>query len=159
MHTHETKYSSQKIWRGADRHQRWRCAFDGQPTKALRIIPLLRDIGHSLLIVRENSNFWTDRCTLMEQSLSDRVDGEELIDTKVGGVHSTDSWWHPSQVYPSHMVLIQSLLIIPENSNYLMYGFMEQTLSDRGYVEELIDTNAWGVHSTDSRQKLSKLCL
>ena len=34
----------------------------------------------------------------MEQSLADRGDGEELIETKVGGVHSTDSRLRPSSV-------------------------------------------------------------
>ena len=32
-----------------------------------------------------------DQWTLMEQSLADRDVGEKLIDTKVGGVHSTDN--------------------------------------------------------------------
>ena len=31
----------------------------------------------------------------MEQSLADRDDGEEVIDTKVGGVHSTDKDLRP----------------------------------------------------------------
>ena len=35
----------------------------------------------------------------MEQSLADRDDGEDLIEAKVGGVHSTDSQLQPSQVY------------------------------------------------------------
>ena len=90
MHTHGTKFSRQRICRGADRNQSWRCAFDEQPTKALQSMPLLCKIGHRRQIMRENSNFLTDRCTLMEQSLEDREDGVELIDTKVGGVHSTD---------------------------------------------------------------------
>ena len=34
----------------------------------------------------------------MEQSLEDSGDGEELIDTKVEGVHSTDKGLRPSQV-------------------------------------------------------------
>ena len=33
----------------------------------------------------------------MEQSLADRGDREELIDTKVGGVHLTDEDLWPSQ--------------------------------------------------------------
>ena len=34
----------------------------------------------------------------MEQSLADRSDGEEQIDTKVGGVHSTDGRQQPSEI-------------------------------------------------------------
>ena len=34
----------------------------------------------------------------MEQSLADTGDGEELIETKVGGVNSMDSPLQPSQV-------------------------------------------------------------
>ena len=34
----------------------------------------------------------------MEQRLTDRGNGEELIDTKVEGVHSTDNRPLPSQV-------------------------------------------------------------
>ena len=34
----------------------------------------------------------------MGQSLTDIGDGEELIDTKVGGVHLTDSRIRPSQI-------------------------------------------------------------
>ena len=33
----------------------------------------------------------------MEQSLKDRGDGKEVIDTKLGGVHSTDSRLQPSK--------------------------------------------------------------
>ena len=33
----------------------------------------------------------------MEQSLADRGDGEELVDNKLGGVHSTDNRLQPSQ--------------------------------------------------------------
>ena len=39
-----------------------------------------------------------DRWTLMEQSLADIGDGEQLIDTKVGGMDSTDSQLRPSKV-------------------------------------------------------------
>ena len=91
MHTHGRKFSRQRGWKGDDRHLSWRFAFDGQPITALPSMPLAFDMGHSLLIMLENSNYWTDRCTLMEQSLADRGDGKEMIDTKVGGVHSTDS--------------------------------------------------------------------
>ena len=38
-----------------------------------------------------NSKSRTDRCTRVEESLADRGDGEELTDTNLGGVHSTDS--------------------------------------------------------------------
>ena len=34
----------------------------------------------------------------MEQSLADIDDGEELIDTKLGGVHFTDNRLQPSQL-------------------------------------------------------------
>ena len=37
-----------------------------------------------------------DRCTRMKQSLTDSDEGEELIDTKVGGVHTTGSQLEPS---------------------------------------------------------------
>ena len=37
----------------------------------------------------EKSNFCKDHCTLVEKSLADRVDGEEMMDIKFGGVHST----------------------------------------------------------------------
>ena len=37
----------------------------------------------------------------MEQSLPDGDDGEELIDTKVEGVHSTDKDSWPSEKYAS----------------------------------------------------------
>ena len=86
------------VWRGTDRHQSWACAFDGQPTTALPNMPLACDMGICLLIMREISNFSTGRCTLLEQSLAYRGDGEEMTDTKVGGVHSTDSRLQPSKV-------------------------------------------------------------
>ena len=35
----------------------------------------------------------------MEQSLADRGDGAEQIDTNVGGVHSTDGRQQPSKMY------------------------------------------------------------
>ena len=50
------------------------------------------------MIMRQISKSSTSRCTLMELSLADRGDGEELIDTKIGGVHLTDSWQQPSKV-------------------------------------------------------------
>ena len=65
---------------------------------ALPIMPLLFNVGFSLQIMQQISNFWTDRCTLMEQSLADRVYEEELIDTKGWGVHSTDSLQQPYQL-------------------------------------------------------------
>ena len=39
-----------------------------------------------------------DKCTLIEQNLADRDDGEELIDTKVEGIHLADKGQWPSQV-------------------------------------------------------------
>ena len=53
-------------------------------------MPLVLDMGDILLIMRKNTNSRVNRCTLMEQSLADRDDGEKLIDTKVGGVHLTN---------------------------------------------------------------------
>ena len=49
-----------------------------------------------LLIMQLNSKSWTDRRTLMAQSLADYGDGEEQIDTKDEGVNSTDSLLQPS---------------------------------------------------------------
>ena len=37
--------------RGADKHQSWGCTFDEQPTMALQIIPLVYDMGYSLLSI------------------------------------------------------------------------------------------------------------
>ena len=53
---------------------------------------------HDLLIMRQISNFRMDRCTHKEKSLADSDDGEELIDTKLGGSHSTDKRLQPSQL-------------------------------------------------------------
>ena len=157
MHTHGTKFSRQRIWRGTDRHKSWRCAFDRQPIKALQSMPLLCDTGHSLLIMRKNSNFCTDQCILMEQSLADRGYVEKLIITKAGGVHSTESRQKPSKLCLYYVIL----LIMLENSNYWMdrCTLMEQSLADGGDGEEQIDTKAGGVYSTYSRQKPSKICL
>ena len=44
-------------------------------------------------------SLWTDQCTLMEQSLADKGDRGELIDSKVGGVHSTVKDLRPSQIW------------------------------------------------------------
>ena len=98
MHTHGTKFSRQSWCRRADRHQCWRCVSDGQLTTALPSMPLVCNIGISTLIMRKNYKSWTDRCTLMEQSLADRNDGEKLIDTKIGDVHSMDSRLRPSKL-------------------------------------------------------------
>ena len=67
------KFSRQRWWRRADGHQSWRCEFDGQRPTVLPNVPLVYDMSINLLI---NSNFWTDRCTLMKQSLADRGDEE-----------------------------------------------------------------------------------
>ena len=48
----------------------------------------------------------------MEQSLADRGDGEQQIDTKVGGVHSMDCRIQSSQLCDIGL----SLLIMQENS-------------------------------------------
>ena len=76
-------------------HQSWRCVFSGQPTTSLPSILLVYDMGPGLLI---NFQSWTDHCTLMEQCLADRVDGEEMVDTKPRGVHLTDSRLQSSPV-------------------------------------------------------------
>ena len=47
----------------------------------------------------------------MEQSLADGCDGEELIDTKVGRVHLTDSQLRPSQVCPYCMLWVLAWLL------------------------------------------------
>ena len=49
----------------------------------------------------QNPAEWADWYTLVEQSLSDRGEGEELLDSKVGGVHSTDSRLRPPKYAPS----------------------------------------------------------
>ena len=55
-------------------------------------------MGISLMAMQWNSNSWTDRCTHMGQSLADRGDGEELIDTKVGSVYTKNKDLQPSKV-------------------------------------------------------------
>ena len=69
------------------------------------IMPLVYDIGISLLSILYNSNSWTDRCTLMEQSLTDRSAGEEQIYPKVGCVHSMDNNLLPNNLIMSDMGL------------------------------------------------------
>ena len=54
----------------------------------------------------------------MEQSLADRGDEEEFIDTKVEGVHSTDSQQQPSQVFLYCVILAYILLIMQYISNF-----------------------------------------
>ena len=49
----------------------------------------------------------------MEQSVTDRGDGEPLIDTKLGGVHLMDSRLQPSQGCLLHVhELLTGLLIM-----------------------------------------------
>ena len=91
-HTHGTKFNRQRWWKGANRHQTWWSAFYGQLTTAL---PTAYDMCTDLLIRREISKSWTDRWTLTEQS---RGDGEKLIDSNLGDMHSTDSRKQPSLV-------------------------------------------------------------
>ena len=74
-----------------------RCAFDGQLTTDLPSMPLVYDMGTYLLIMWRISKSLTDQWTHMEQCLEDRSDEVELIDTKLGGVYSTDSLQHPSK--------------------------------------------------------------
>ena len=44
------------------------------------------------------ADYLTDRCTHVEQSLADRGDREELVDKKLGGVHSKDNRLQPYEV-------------------------------------------------------------
>ena len=97
MHTDGTKFIRQRWWGGADWHQSRRCEFDGQRTTFLPIMPPASDLGTGLLILRKISISCTNQWTHMEQSLADRGDGEDLIDTKVLGVHTTDNKLQPSQ--------------------------------------------------------------
>ena len=123
MHTHATKFNRQRLWRGTDRHQTWGCALNGQRSTVLPSIPLVHDLDSSLVIVRWNSKSWTDRCTLMEQSLADRGDGENLIYSKPRGVHSTDSRLHPSQLCLKRMIWALACWLCGEilNSERLMH--------------------------------------
>ena len=62
----------------------------------------------------------------MEQSLTDRGDEEELTDTKVRGVHSTDSRLHPAQICLQCMIWAKACRVCGKY----------QTL-------ELIDAHSW----------------
>ena len=53
MDTLGTMFWRQKLWRGADRHQTWICALDGQQTTALSSMPPASDMGTGLLIVQK----------------------------------------------------------------------------------------------------------
>ena len=158
MHTHGTKFSRQRWWRGAGRPLRWGFAFDGQPT-VLPSMPLVCDKRLSLLIMRWNSNFWTECCTLMEESLSVRGDWEKVVDTKVGGLHSMVRTVDCSPPKYAYYVIYMDLtpLIMLWNSKFWTdrCTLMEESLADRGDREELVDTKVGGLHSTDSRVKPS----
>ena len=91
----------------------------------------------------------------MEQSLADRGDGEELIDTKFGGVHLTDK---DLRRIPLVYDMGISLLIMWYYWTYRC-PFREQALAGIGDETELIDTKIGGVLSTDSRLQPSQLCL
>ena len=67
----------------------------------------------------------------MEQSLGDQGDGEELIDTKVEGVHSTDRRQQPSQLCPYCVVWP----IMLEISNFWT--------DRRTLMEQEMDRNWW----------------
>ena len=79
----------------------------------------------------------------MEQSLADKGDGEQLIETKVVGVQSTYS-----QLRPSQLCLY-----------CVIWTLMEQSLGDSGDGEELIETKVGGVHSMVSRLQPSDVWL
>ena len=53
-----------------------------------------------------------DRCTLIERSVTVEGDGEELIDTEVGGVHLNDCQLQPSQACLYCVIWGLCLLII-----------------------------------------------
>ena len=160
MHSHGTKFRRQRWLRGIDRHQSWGCAFDGQPTTALPIMPLLCDMGLSLLTMQENSNFWKDRCTLMEQSLQIEVMARNWCH---------QSWWcafdgQPTTALSSIPLLCDmglSLLIMQQNSNFWtdLCTLMKQSIANISDGEELIDTKVGGVRSTDKDLRPSQLCL
>ena len=89
----------------------------------------------------------------MEQNLTDRGDGEALVNTKVGGMYSTDSRLQPCQLC-LYCVLI---MLYNTKSGKDRCTLVEHSLSDRGDGEEQIDTKAGGVHSTESRLQPSQL--
>ena len=95
MHTLGTSFNQQSLWRGADRHPSLGCSIDGQPTTVHPSMPLLYDMDISLMIMWSSSNSWTDIDAHSLKNLTDRADGEELIDTKDGGVHPTNSQLQP----------------------------------------------------------------
>ena len=138
------------------RYLTWRCVFDGRLTTALQIMPLVYDMGTGLLIMLYITKSW-HWWKLMKQSLAYRGDGEELIDTKLGGVHSTDS-----RLQPSHLCLLLLIcalacwLISKSGTDPLTH--LEQSFTDRGDEEGLIETKPGGVHSTDSRLQPSEIC-
>ena len=94
----------------------------------------------------------------MEQSLADKGDGEELIDTKFRGVHLMDSRLKSSQ-------LCLQLLIWHWPAEFAAKllthrcTHMEQSLEDKGDGEELMDSKLWGVLSTEDRLQLSQISL
>ena len=94
----------------------------------------------------------------MEQSLTDRGDGEELIDTKLGGVHSTDSRLQPSS---------SSFWYGHRPADYAInfkswtdpWTHLEKSFADRGDGEDVLEKKLGGVHSMDSRLQPSQMCL
>ena len=87
MHTHGTNLSRQRWWREADRHQ-----VGGMNSTDSRqwSSPLCLYSAWFVVQPADYLVFWTDRCTVMEETLGDRGDGEELISNKVEGVHTMD---------------------------------------------------------------------
>ena len=77
-----------------------------------------------------------------------------MIDTKVWGVHSTDSRLQPSQLAYDTGI---GMHIILYNFRTDRCTLMEQSLTDRG-DGEVIDTKVESVHLTDSRLQTSPFC-
>ena len=101
MHTHGTKFDRQKWWREADRYLSWRSAFNGQPTSALPSMPYLYCViwtlacwlcGKFLTVERIDAHSWNK---VLRTEVMERI---WYIDTKVGGVHTTDNRLQLSQV-------------------------------------------------------------
>ena len=72
------------------------------------------------------SNSLTDQCTLIVQSLTESSEGENRIDTKVGGVHVTDSRLGSSQVCIYCMIWAKACWVCGESLTL-----------------ELIDAHSW----------------
>ena len=103
MQTHGTKFSRQRWWRGAGRHQNLevciRRTADYSPSLCLSCMIL----GTGLLIMSWNSKSCMDLCTLMKQSLADRCDREELSTPYL----EVSIWWTTSYSLPQCATVAQ----------------------------------------------------